>query len=217
MEQQATFILAGGSMSLPFLEEQFKAYPDHVIIAADRGLESCVALGITPDFVIGDFDSLDPKVKEKFLSYEENVTRLNPVKDDTDTEAALHLAFEKTAGDIFILGGTGTRLDHVLGNISILAQGLARGRRVQLLDEHNRIRVADQPLTIKKKEQFGKYVSLLPLTTEVSGLTLEGMAYPLYQYTLRSDTSIGISNEIRDEEAKISFDQGILIVVESRD
>ena len=212
-----TFILAGGSMSLPFLEEQLKSYPDHVVIAADRGLESCEALGITPDFVIGDFDSLDPKVKERFVAGQERVTELNPIKDDTDTEAALHLAFEKTAGDIFILGGTGTRLDHVLGNISILAQGLCHGRRVLLLDEYNRIRLADAPFSIKKSEQYGKYVSLLPLTTEVSGLTLEGMAYPLHKYTLRSDTSIGISNEILDEEARISFEQGILIVVESRD
>lgn len=213
----AVFILAGGSISLPFLEEQLNIHSDHVIIAADRGLESCVALGIMPDFVIGDFDSLDPKVKERFVSGQECVTELNPVKDDTDTEAALHLAFEKTVGDIFILGGTGTRLDHVLGNISILAQGFCHGRQVWLLDEHNRIRLANASLTIKKKEQYGKYVSLIPFTTEVSGLTLEGMAYPLYEFTLRSDTSIGISNEIREEEARIFFDRGILIVVESKD
>ena len=217
MEQQVTFILAGGSMSLPFLQDQLKKYPQHVVIAADRGLESCMALGVTPDYVIGDFDSLDPGVKEKFLSDVKNVTRLNPVKDDTDTEAALNLAFEKTTGDILILGGTGSRLDHVLGNISILAQGLERGRRVMLLDEHNRIRVIDGALVLKREEQFGNYVSLLPLTTEVTGVTLEGMKYPLHKYTLRSDTSIGISNEIAAEEARISFDSGILIVVESRD
>lgn len=212
-----TFILAGGSISLPFLQEQLELWPDHVVIAADRGLESCMALNIEPDYVIGDFDSLDPRIKEKFLSDQKNVTKLNPVKDDTDTEAALQLAFEKTPGDILILGGTGTRLDHVLGNISVLCQGFAHQRQVMLLDEHNRIRTINGPLTIKKAEQFGKYISLLPLTTEVTGLTLRGMFYPLCGFTLKIGTSIGISNEIVAEEAEILFDSGILIVVESRD
>ena len=212
-----TFILAGGNLSPSFLQQQLREHPKHTIIAADRGLEACVSLGIEPDHVIGDFDSLDPKVKASFLAKEKNVTKLNPIKDDTDTEAALALAFEKTEGDILILGGTGTRMDHVLGNIGILGQDFVRGRSVQILDEHNRIRLADGPLTIKKSEQYGKYVSLLPLTTEVRGVTLEGMYYPLHNFTLTSYTSIGISNEIVEEEARISFDEGVLVVIESKD
>lgn len=217
MSNRVTYILAGGRLSLPFLKEQLDRHSDRTIIAADRGLEACVSLGIEPDFVIGDFDSLDETIREEFLSQEKNVTKLNPIKDDTDTEAALTLAFEKTEGDIIILGGTGTRLDHVLGNIGILGQGFAHGRSVELLDEHNRIRLADGPVTIKKREQYGKYVSLLPLTTEVKGVTLEGFYYPLHEFTLTSYTSIGISNEIVEEEARISFDEGVLVIIESKD
>ena len=102
MSNRVTYILAGGQLSLPFLKEQMDRHSDRTIIAADRGLEACVSLGIEPDFVIGDFDSLDETVREEFLSQEKNVTKLNPIKDDTDTEAALTLAFEKTEGDIII-------------------------------------------------------------------------------------------------------------------
>ena len=79
------------------------------------------------------------------------------------------------------------------------------------------IRLANGPVTIKKGEQYGKYVSLLPLTTEVKGLTLEGFYYPLHKFTLTSYTSIGISNEIVEEEARISFDEGVLVMIESKD
>ena len=74
MSNRVTYILAGGQLSLPFLKEQLNRHSDRTIIAADRGLEACVSLGIEPDFVIGDFDSLDKTVREEFLSQEKNVT-----------------------------------------------------------------------------------------------------------------------------------------------
>ena len=70
MSNRVTYILAGGQLSLPFLKEQLNRHSDRTIIAADRGLEACVSLGIEPDFVIGDFDSLDKTVREEFLSQE---------------------------------------------------------------------------------------------------------------------------------------------------
>ena len=97
--EEVTLILAGGNLSLPFLENVIKEYAGATIIAADRGLEACMKLQIEPDYVIGDFDSLDEQVKDAFLADRRNVTKLNPIKDDTDSEAALHLAFEKTKGD----------------------------------------------------------------------------------------------------------------------
>lgn len=99
--EEVTLILAGGNLSLPFLENVIKEHAGATIIAADRGLEACMKLQIEPDYVIGDFDSLDEQVKDAFLADRRNVTKLNPIKDDTDSEAALHLAFEKTKGVCF--------------------------------------------------------------------------------------------------------------------
>ena len=148
--EEVTLILAGGNLSLPFLENVIKEYAGATIIAADRGLEAFMKLQIEPVYVIGDFYSLDEQVKDAFLADRRNVTKLNPIKDDTDSEAALHLAFEKTKGDIFLLGGTGTRLDHVLGNIAILGQGFVQDRHIFLLDEHNRIRLIQKECRINK-------------------------------------------------------------------
>lgn len=174
-------------------------------------------MGAEPDYVIGDFDSLDPAVKEAFLADRRNVTKLNPIKDDTDSEAALQLAFEKTQGDIYILGGTGTRLDHVLGNVAILGQGFERKRQIFLLDEYNRIRLVQKECRIRKDAQYGKYVSVISFCGIAKGVSESGVFYPLDHVDLQPFTSLGISNEIVEEEAVITVEDGTLIVVESRE
>ena len=217
--EEVTLILAGGNLSLPFLENVIKEHAGATIIAADRGLEACMKLQIEPDYVIGDFDSLDEQVKDAFLADRRNVTKLNPIKDDTDSEAALHLAFEKTKGDIFLLGGTGTRLDHVLGNIQTLYLPFAKGIDCRIVDAHNRIRLVSGELHLRKEEQWGKYVSLIPFTTDVEGVDLIGFKYPLekFNFTVLGTGSRGVSNEITEEEAVIHIEKGIMILVESKD
>lgn len=214
----STYIFSGGKLCPDFVSDVLKKDTgEATIIAADKGVEGCVAVGVEPDYIVGDFDSVTDAMGDYLKARKDKVIRLNPVKDDTDTEAALRLAFEKTAGDIIIFGGTGTRLDHVLGNISILGLGFERNRQVILMDEHNRIRLVRDNLILKKKEQFGKYVSVVPLWQQAKGVTLQGFAYPLRDAVMEGYTSLGISNEIREETATITVREGILIIIESRD
>ena len=86
-----------------------------------------------------------------------------------------------------------------------------------LVDPTNRIRLVDKQLTMQKADQFGTYVSLLPLTTQAEGVTLEGFKYPLKKYCMTSDNSLGVSNEITEETARITVKKGILIMIESKD
>ena len=143
--------------------------------------------------------------------------RLDPIKDDTDTEFAIRKAISMGAKRITLLGAIGTRLDHVLGNVELLGIGLSEHVQIEMLDTNNRIRMINTGITIGKEEQFGTYVSLIPYTAEVKGLTLTGFKYPLDHYTLKGFCSIGVSNEITAEKATITFEDGILIVIESRD
>jgi thiamine pyrophosphokinase len=91
------------------------------------------------------------------------------------------------------------------------------GVQVFLIDPRNRIRMIDRPIYLSKKEQFGAYVSLIPWAGPVTGLTLEGMKYPLENATLTGDTTRGISNEIAADMAHISLANGRLLVFETRD
>ena len=210
-------IVSGGQVEDAFAKSVI-ASKQAVLIAADSGMDFFYRNGIKPDVIVGDFDSVASE-SLAFFRVQEGIRmqELNPIKDDTDTESSIRLAIEMGAEQITILGGTGSRLDHVLGNIELLGIGLQEGVSITILDAHNRIRMIDQGITIRKEEQFGTYVSLIPYTTEVEHLTLRGFKYSLSDYCLKGFCSLGVSNEISEEEAVISFDGGILLVIESQD
>ena len=117
------------------------------------------------------------------------------------------------------LGATGGRLDHLLGNLHVLYGCLERGIEAWLVDRQNRAYLVDTGKTFRREELWGKYVSFLPYTEEVKGITLTGFRYPLNKKDIRQGVEVGlcISNELAEEEARLEFDEGILLCVESRD
>ncbi len=215
-----TVIISGGTIqdgfALGFLKETGAEY----ILAADRGLEFCYRNQIRPDYILGDFDSIDPGI----IAYYRNQTRIpidtfNPVKDSTDTDIATRKAVELGADEIFFLGATGTRLDHTLSNIYNLSLLHQQGIGGTIVDAHNLITMPlGRSLVLSREKQFGKYVSCFPFRQEVKGLTLEGFQYPLRDYTLKlGDGGLSVSNEIVEEQARIQWKEGILVVIQSRD
>ena len=147
------------------------------------------------------------------------IREYNPVKDATDTQIAVELALGLGSSRITILGGTGSRVDHMLGNIQTMYLALEKGVECQMLDPNNRVRLIRDRFCLRREEQYGDYFSLIPLTTDVTGVTLRGVKYPLtdYHFTVRGSAGLGVSNEITGEEAQISMKSGILILIESRD
>ena len=211
-------IVSGGSLNKEFVTKVVGQGRYDRILAADSGMNALYAAAVTPDIIIGDFDSADKKILAFFQQNKEiDFCTLNPEKDDTDTEFAIRESIRRGADSITIIGGTGTRLDHVLGNISLLGIGLEEGVRMELLDAHNRICMIDHSVTLKKKEQYGNYLSLIPYNGNVTGVTLKGLKYPLHDYTMGGFNSLGISIEIVDDEASIELTSGQLLVIESRD
>lgn len=211
-------IVSGGSIDCKFGCELIQEEDYDIIIAADAGMNFLFDNKLKPDIIIGDFDSVASEALDYFKSDSGiEICKLNPEKDDTDTEHSVRFAIERGATDITILGGTGSRLDHVLGNIAVLGIGLEEKVQIQLIDKNNRIRMFNEDFIIDKKTQFGKYVSLIPFNGSVQGLFIKGMKYNVSNLQMGGFNSLGISNEIEDETAEISFEKGILIVVESRD
>lgn len=127
------------------------------------------------------------------------------------------MAIELKSYKITILGALGKRMDHAIANIHILKDALEANIHCQILDRYNRIYLINKSIQLEKDKVYGKYVSLIPLTSTVEGLTLTGFKYLLNDYTLTIGTSLGISNEIVTDTAYIEMKNGILIVIESRD
>ena len=188
------------------------------IIAGDKGLEALYQLKIIPNHVVGDFDSVSPEILKFYKKQSQIIFHTyHAEKDNTDTDIALQLAIKLKSSRITIMGALGRRMDHALANIHILKDALEANIPCQMIDEHNRIYLINKEMALEKDKVYGKYVSLIPLTSTVEGLTLAGFKYPLHDYTLPIGTSLGISNEIVTDTAHIEMKNGILIVTESRD
>ena len=211
-------IITGGPIDLGFARSYLSGEGFDRVIAVDRGLNAAWALGIVPDVIVGDFDSADPAALADFRRREHIVWEVHqPEKDDTDTELAIKRALAMGASHIVLLGATGGRLDHLLGNIHLLFPCLQRGVQASIVDPGNKLYLIDGEHHFKKKDVWGTYVSFLPLTEEVRGITLRGFKYPLTDRDISIGTSLCISNELEQEEASITFREGVLVVVESRD
>lgn len=142
--------------------------------------------------------------------------KLNPEKDLTDTEAGIDLAIKLKSTQITIIGAIGTRQDHTIANIHILKKALDKNIKSKIINEKNEIELINKDIILKKDNKY-KYISIIPLTSKVTELTIEGMKYSLKNYTLEIGNSLGISNEQIDEFAKIKIKSGILIIIKSRD
>lgn len=211
-------IISGGHIDDVFALNYLEENKYDCMIAADSGMDYLHRNEIVPDIIAGDFDSVGSESLAYFQGLNNvQVMKLNPIKDDTDTEYVIREAIRRGATEITILGATGTRLDHVLANVNLLGIGLEEGVLIELVDEHNRIRMVDSCVEIKKDEQFGSFVSVLPVKGDAKGVTLEGMKYPLKDAEVHAFSSLGVSNEIVEDTAKISVKQGVLLVIESRD
>lgn len=224
-----TAIICGGSIDYEFAEAFIEKHEIDCIIAADKGLRFCYEKKIFPNYILGDYDSICPEILEWYRRQSDvPVTAYPAEKDDTDTAIALAKALEIGSEKIYLLGALGGRMDHAVANIQILknvldhtsdntSKRVERSAEAYIVDPQNMICLIEKEMILKRKEQFGKYVSLLPFTDTVEGITLEGFKYPLYEYTMKKGESTGVSNEIVDEEAKVSFLSGVLLMIQSKD
>lgn len=208
-------IVTGGTLSQQFLSEYLAKHRESLLIVVDGALEVTHRLGLLPDYIVGDFDTVD----RSLLSFydEAIILRHPPEKDQTDTELAIETALQAGCDSLVFFGATGSRLDHSLANIFLLQGLLKQNIEAVILNENNKLYLKNKGFTLKRKEACGDYVSLLPLTGTVEGVTLTGFKYPLQSYTLHREKTLGVSNEITAEEATVELTKGILIVVESRD
>ena len=208
------FIYVGGSIFPNNITEHPKA--DDICIAADIGAINAKILGDTPDIIVGDFDSSRlENLKEEFPKAE--ITVVPAEKDFTDSELAIETAISKGATEIVIIGGLDGRLDHTITNIYLLERLTKNGFYVTMTDGKNRIRYIESTSTLIPRSYF-KYLSLIPRTDKVKGVTVMGCKYPLENANLtKASAGLTVSNEITGNCAFIAAKKGGLLIIESSD
>ena len=213
-------IITGGRIDPAFAGDFLREVKADCVVSVDGGLEATRALGLTPQAIVGDFDTVR---KERLEEYRKNPEILwdvhRPEKDETDTELAINTAIKMGCERLLILGATGGRLDHELSNIHLLKLCLDHQVEAFLYDAWNKVYLLAEGKVFRRGETYGTYVSFIPLTEKVKGITLTGFKYPLTDKDIAVGTEAGlcVSNEVAEAEASIRFDSGILICVESRD
>ena len=211
-----TLIVTGVEINKNFLKKHLRINKYDIIIAVDKGLETLDILNINPNYVVGDFDSIDKTILRKYENTQIEIIKLNPEKDLTDTHSAINLAIGLKSKKIIIIGAIGTRLDHTIANIHILKLAIDKGINIKIINETNEITLINNSIKIYKDQNY-KYISLIPLTTTVENITLKGFKYPLTKRTLYIGDSLGISNEQLQQEGEIQLEKGILILIRSKD
>ena len=178
-------------------------------IAADAGLLLCERLGVRPDVVLGDFDSMDVRQAPA------DCIRVPVEKDDTDTQLAVRLALERGATDITLIAGLSGRVDHTLSTLAILEELEQKKVRAILTDGHNRVRFLRAGSLLIARDARFRYLSLIVATDRARGVTVEGCKYPLRNALLRRRNQYAISNEIVGAAALIAVRRGAVYVIES--
>ena len=176
------------------------------VLACDRGYAHALREGITPDLILGDFDSYTGA-----LPAEIPVLRYPPEKDDTDTMLAVYWAAEQGYEAVRLCCAFGGRLDHLLSNIQTLHYALEAGMEAEASDENTLLRVL-RPGVYRLPYRAGWSLSLLALTERVEGLTIRGAKYEVEGITLCNPTTLGQSNAFLTA-VELRFDSGVLALV----
>lgn len=212
----STLIVTGGNVNTEFLKKILEENKFETIVAADKGLEALNKINVMPNYIIGDFDSVNKTTLNQYENKNIEITYLKPEKDFTDTHMAIKLAIEKRAKHITIIGATGTRMDHTLANIHVLNEALQNNVPTEIINENNIIMLINKKAKLIKNTNY-KYVSIIPLTTKITGVTLKGFKYNIENATINLGESIGVSNEQIEQEALIEIKEGIAILIYSKD
>lgn len=232
-------IITGGNIDDDFAFSFLKNNIYDEVIAVDGGLAFADRAGIKITHLVGDFDTIDGAVLEKYIHREDIcVHQFIPEKDYTDTDIAVKLAIRLFSGKeaspsekkalpgslpeteekvLHILGATGSRMDHVLANLQMLKNILDAGIDGMIIDKNNQIQMIRGTHHLKMKGIFGKYMSLIPATMDLSGITLQGFKYPLNRANTHFGESLCVSNELTAEEGRITIEEGTAWMILSRD
>jgi thiamine pyrophosphokinase len=238
MTPRHVLVLADGPLDpVEAIEEAWPGWSEAIdhVIAADGGARHAAAIGRTIDHWLGDADSIDPALLANLEVGGTRVDRAPVDKDETDAELALIAAAATGAPRITVLGAlAGTRLDHELGNVWLLAHAAPAGRDVRLVSARTRIRLAtaggagsattlatdatdatDAAVEVDVSGRVGDLVSLLPFGGDAEGITTVGLRYPLRDEALRLGPSRGLSNVREADDARVTLRSGRLLVVET--
>ena len=184
--------------------------PDDFILCADGGTRHAFALGLTPNVVIGDLDSVMDEERRKMKELGVETIQHPTDKNETDLELAINHALTLNPSQILILAALGGRMDQTLANIALLSDLRLSTFDIRLSDGVEEIFFCRDQVQVKGRS--GDIVSLIPWQGEVTGVFTENLRWHLHHETLYPEKTRGISNEMTADVATVSIKSGLLLI-----
>ena len=213
-------VVADGDVDGLLLEELASVDDRPLLIAADGGAVHLLEAGLTPDVVVGDFDSLSARDRRRLEALGVELLVMERDKDESDMELCLLTALERGAARIVILGALGVvRPEHSLANLLLLADPRLDAVEVAIAGRGSRITrvgAVGEPGACTIEGQPRDFVSLFAVGGAVEGVTTSGLRFGLRDETLLMGPSRGLSNELLEPVAKVTTRDGCLIVIHTR-
>jgi len=193
-----------------------KYLSDSFIVCCDAGMKHALKLGITPDIIVGDFDSVNKETFEFFEKSDVKIKKFPCKKDETDMALGIEEAIDNGCDELVIAGGIGSRMDHTVANMQLLYNLNKRGIKAIIVNENNEIQLISNKITLNGRT--GDVVSLIPMTEKVTGVTTDGLEYPLNNAEISfGDKVMAVSNAMAKDNAEISIKSGLLYVLKCKD
>lgn len=199
-------VVVGGADINDYSRLRSRLRRDDYTIFCDSGLQHMAALGLKPDLIVGDFDSYaDPHLDAETIT-------LPVEKDDTDSVFAVKEALKRGYDDFLLIGAAGGRVDHTLGNISIMLFLDSLGKNASLIDDYSEMEIVSRrPAYV---DDSFSYFSLLNISGTARGITIKNAKYPLDGAEITCEYQYGISNEVLPEKtASVTVREGRLLLV----
>lgn len=208
-------LIIGGGSNIDKYKFESENLNIEYVICADGGLEKVEYLKLNPNIIIGDLDSVDKLVLKKYLDMNIELIKYPAEKNFTDMELAIEHAVEKGFIDIVLIGASGSRLDHTMANIMLIERYYKIGINIKIIDNNNYVQIVTKDMEIINKKNC--YVSIVPITNSIEGITLIGFKYPLNDVNVKRGSTLCISNQITNEIGRIILQSGTALVFISKD
>jgi len=189
---------------------------DDLVIAADGGTVLALQLGLEPQVVVGDMDSLPPNLRAELEAQGCQFIAHSPRKDETDTELAILYALQRGADEIVLLAAVGDRLDHTLANVFLLGLPELATVKASIVSGDGETWLLRGGGELQIEGSPGDTVTLLAVGQDAVGVSSEGLEWPLDGDTLRFGPARGVSNVMTSPVARVTLRQGLLLVFRLR-
>lgn len=208
-------IVANGWMEpSPHLRSELQ--PGSFVIAADGGAHNCQALGVQPNVIIGDLDSLEPQQVTDYRQAGVEIIQHPTHKDETDLELALYHARSLGVSQVTILGALGKRWDMTIANLLLAAHPAFNQISIKMIDGDQEVILLPPQVETTLQGKPGETLSLIPIRGDVTGVVTRGLEYPLSGETLKFGTARGVSNVFVSDQASVFYQDGLLLCVLTR-